>query len=225
VAAAVGALLDTSAIVDGRVVAVYESGFLRAGLAVPRFVLEELQHLADSADPQRRQRGRRGLDLLERLRRGAELTVIDVDYPDLRGVDAKLIRLARQRQLAVVTTDYNLHRVAGLQGVTVLNVNDLGNALRTVVVPGEELTVELVQPGRERGQGIGFLDDGTMVVVEGGRRLLGERVGVEAIRVVPTAGGRIVFSRPRPAPNEPAPPAAVPPEPAHGARSEGGTSL
>jgi uncharacterized protein YacL len=220
VASAAGILLDTSAIVDGRVVAIRESGFLRAGLAVPRFVLEELQSLADAADPQRRQRGRRGLDMLERLRREADLAVIDVDYPDLRGVDAKLIRLARQRQVAIVTTDYNLHRVAGLQGVTVLNVNDLGNALRTVVVPGEELTVELVQPGRERGQGIGFLDDGTMVVVEGGRRLLGERVGVEAVRVVPTAGGRIVFSRPRPAPPAPAPPA-----PAHRARSEGGTSL
>ncbi len=190
-----GVLLDTSAVIDGRIVAIRVSGFLSGDLTVPHFVLEELQHLADSADPARRQRGRRGLEALERLKREAELAVLDVDYPDVRGVDSKLIRLARQRRAAIVTTDSNLQRVAGLQGIAVLNVNDLGNALRAVVVTGEDLTLEIVQPGRERGQGIGFLEDGTMVIVEGGRRYLGGQAEVEVTRVLPTAGGRIVFSR------------------------------
>jgi uncharacterized protein YacL len=196
------AVLDTSAIVDGRVVAVRSCGFLGAELAVPRFVLEELQQLADSADPNRRQRGRRGLELLAQLQSGAGLTVLDVDYADVRGTDAKLVRLARERRCAVVTTDHNLHRVAALQGVPVLDVAELAGALRAPVVPGESLTVEVVQAGRERGQGVAFLDDGTMVVVEGGRDRLGARTAVEVIRVLPTAAGRIVFSRLRDATQE-----------------------
>ena len=188
-------LLDTSAIVDGRIVEVCLSGFVGGPLLVPRFVLDELQHLSDSADPLRRQRGRRGLAMLERLQREVDLETIDQDFPDLRGVDSKLVRLARLRQAAVVTTDYNLSRVAGLQGVPVLNINDLANALRAVVTPGEALAIDVVQEGRERGQGIGYLEDGTMVVVEGGRRLIGSRVDVEVTRVLPTAGGRLVFSR------------------------------
>jgi uncharacterized protein YacL len=133
--------------------------------------------------------------MLERLRREASLEVIDTDFPDLRGVDSKLVRLARQRHAAIVTTDYNLNRVAALQGVPVLNINDLANALRSVLVPGEELSLDIVQEGRERGQGIGYLEDGTMVVVEGGRRSVGSRVEVEVTRILPTAGGRLVFSR------------------------------
>jgi uncharacterized protein YacL len=202
------AVLDTSAIVDGRVVAVRHTGFLGGDLAVPRFVLEELQQLADSADPARRQRGRRGLQLLERLREETDLAVLDVDYPDVRGVDGKLIRLAQQRRAAVVTTDHNLHRVATLQGVPVLDVAELAGALRAPLVPGEELAVEVVQPGRERGQGLAFLEDGTMVVVEGGRRLVGERAPVEVTRVLQTAGGRIVFTRAK----DPDPPASPPAE-------------
>jgi uncharacterized protein YacL len=189
------ALLDTSAIVDGRVVAVRTSGFLWAELAVPRFVLEELQQLADSADPNRRQRGRRGLEMLAQLQAGTGLSILDTDYADVRGADAKLVRLAQERHGAVVTTDHNLHRVAVLQGVPVLDVAELAGALRAPVVPGESLTVEVVQAGRERGQGVGFLDDGTMVVVEGGRDRLGARAAVEVTRVLPTAAGRIVFSR------------------------------
>ena len=193
--APVMAVLDTSAIVDGRVVAVRSCGFLGLELAVPRFVLEELQQLADSADPNRRQRGRRGLELLAEQQSGAGLTVLDVDFAGVSGADAKLVRLARERRCAVVTTDHNLHRVAALQGVPVLDVAELAGALRAPVVPGESLSVEVVQAGRERGQGIAFLDDGTMVVVEGGRDRLGVRTAVEVTRVLPTAAGRIVFSR------------------------------
>jgi uncharacterized protein YacL len=192
-------ILDTSAIVDGRIVAVILSGFITGALAVPRFVLEELQLLADAPDAARRQRGRRGLDMLERLQQAAPLDILDTDFPDLRGVDSKLIRLAKQRHAAIVTTDYNLNRVAGLQGVAVLNINDLANALRSVLIPGEELSLDIVQEGRERGQGIGYLEDGTMVVVEGGRRAVGTKVDVEVTRILPTAGGRIVFGRLRPA--------------------------
>jgi uncharacterized protein YacL len=188
-------LLDTSAVVDGRIVEVCLSGFVGGPLLVPHFVLDELQQLSDSSDPMKRQRGRRGLSMLERLRRGVDLETIDQDFPDLRGVDSKLIRLARLRQAAIVTTDYNLSRVASLQGVAILNVNELANALRTVVTPGEELTLEIVQEGRERGQGVGYLEDGTMVVVEGGRRLIGSRVDVEVTRILPTAGGRLAFGR------------------------------
>jgi uncharacterized protein YacL len=215
------ALLDTSAIIDGRIVEVRRSGFVSSDLAVPRFVLEELQQLADGADPARRQRGRRGLEMLERLRGGVGVEVIDTDYADLRGVDSKLIRLARQRRAAIVTTDYNLNRVASLQGVGVLNINDLANALRSVVVPGEDLALDVVQAGRERGQGIGYLEDGTMVVVEGARRLVGSKVDAEVTRILPTAGGRIIFCRlklppagPPLAPADeaaPAPPAAAAP--------------
>lgn len=198
-------LLDTSAIVDGRIVEVRACGFVADQLIVPRFVLEELQLIADAADPARRQRGRRGLDTLRRLQADAPIEIVDVDFPDLRGVDSKLIRLARQRNAAIITTDYNLNRVAALQGVQVLNVNDLANALRAVVMPGEEITVEVVQPGRERSQGVGYLEDGTMVVVEGARRLVGSRVESEVTRVLPTAGGRLIFARLRAPPDDAVP--------------------
>ena len=219
-------LLDTSAVIDGRVLAVRQHGFLAGEMAVPRFVLDELQHLADSPDPARRQRGRRGLDLLQRLQREADLNVLDAagappgtppDLPpgppaeeapgrgDRLAVDALLVRLARERSAALVTTDFNLQQVATLQGVAVLNVALLANALRPPLAPGDTLHTEVVQPGREQGQGIGFLEDGTMVVVEGGRHLVGARVAVEVTRVLPTAAGRIVFGRPgAPAGVEPA---------------------
>ncbi|HEV2123789.1 MAG TPA: TRAM domain-containing protein [Chloroflexota bacterium] len=189
------ALLDTSAIVDGRIVEIRRCGFIASDLAVPRFVLEEIQLLADSADPARRARGRRGLEMLEHLQRDFTLKLPDSDFPDLRGVDSKLIRLAKTRRAAIVTTDYNLNRIAGLQGVPVLNINDLAQALRSVVTVGEELALEIVQEGRERSQGVGYLDDGTMVVVEGTRHLVGQKAEVEVTRILPTAGGRMVFGR------------------------------
>jgi uncharacterized protein YacL len=220
--AAPALLLDTSAVVDGRVLPVRQHGFLAGDLAVPHFVLDELQLLADSSDPARRQRGRRGLDLLQRLQREANLNVLDADgapsggpsaAPSAsadelpgRAVDARLVRLARERRAALVTTDFNLQQVATLQGVPVLNVALLANALRSPLAPGDTLQTDVVQPGREQGQGIGFVEDGTMVVVEGGRHLLGARVTVEVTRVLPTAAGRIIFGRPRDA--EPAPGAA-----------------
>lgn len=190
-------LLDTSAIIDGRIVEIALCGFLPGTLTVPRFVLEELQLIADSADMARRQRGRRGLEMLERLKRDLELVVLDIDFPEVRGVDSKLVRLARQQSAALVTTDFNLNRVASLQSVTVLNINELASALRSVVIPGEDLSIDVIQEGRERGQGVGYLDDGTMVVIEGGRRLVGGRAEVEVTRILPTVGGRMVFARPR----------------------------
>jgi uncharacterized protein YacL len=204
------ALLDTSAIVDGRIVEVRRCGFVGGSLVVPRFVLDELQQLADSGDAQRRQRGRRGLHMLERLRDDVGIDVLDADFSDVRGVDGKLVRLARRERAAIVTTDYALNRVAGLQGVPVLNVNDLAQALRTVVEPGDALEIDVTQEGRERSQGVGFLDDGTMVVVEGGRRFLGQHVEAEVTRVLPTSGGRMVFAklRERAAREEPGPSAA-----------------
>jgi uncharacterized protein YacL len=200
-------LLDTSAVIDGRIMEVFLCGFLTGQLVLPRFVLEELQQISDSADPARRQRGRRGMEMLQRLQQEVPLEIDDTDYADLRTVDSKLIRLARQRQAAIVTTDYNLSRVASLQGVAVLNVHDLANALRTLVTPGETLALEIVQEGRERGQGVGYLDDGTMVVVEGGRSLVGTKAEVEVTRILPTTGGRLIFSRlkagaARPGPDE-----------------------
>lgn len=190
-------LLDTSAIIDGRLVEVQQSGFLNGRLVAPRFVLEELQTLADSADLQRRQRGRRGLEMLSRLRRDAELEVLDTDFTDLRGVDSKLVRLAKRVHGCILTTDFNLNQVAGLQGVPVLNVAELANAVRPVVSVGDEMAVQIVQEGRERGQGVGFLEDGTMIVVEGGRKYLNAEIPVEVTRVLPTAAGRMIFARPR----------------------------
>jgi uncharacterized protein YacL len=198
-------LLDTSAIIDGRIVDIRACGFVGDQLTVPRFVLDELQLLADAPDPARRRRGRRGLEALRRLQADGSIEIADVDFPDLRGVDSKLIRLARQRGTAIITTDYNLNRVAALQGVPVLNVNDLAKALRAVVLPGEEIDVDVVEPGRERSQGVGYLEDGTMVVVEGARPLVGTHVECEVTRILPTTGGRLIFARLRVPPDDAVP--------------------
>lgn len=188
-------LLDTSVIVDGRIVDIVATGFVDGPLVVPRFVLGELQMLADSADAIRRARGKRGLEVLERLRNVSHnFQVVDqqVDDPD---VDAKLVTLARRRNAKILTNDYNLNRVAKLQGVDVLNINELSNAVKAVALPGEEMAVSIVKEGKEQNQGVGFLDDGTMVVVENGRDKKGEQVGVEVTSVLQTAAGRMIFAK------------------------------
>lgn len=192
-------LVDTSAIIDGRIADICQTGFLTGPLLIPRFVLNELQRIADSADPIRRNRGRRGLDILHRLRREIHVPVriVESDGEGTESVDARLVRLARQYGCPILTLDYNLNKVAALQGVRVLNINELANAVKTVVLPGEELTVRVIQDGKEAGQGVGYLDDGTMVVVEGGRRHLNCDVDVVVTRVLQTAAGRLVFAQPR----------------------------
>ena len=192
------AILDTSAIIDGRIADISQTGFLPGSLLVPRFVLNEVQHIADSADALRRNRGRRGLEVLNRLRRESGVTVrIHEAEVDGGAVDAKLVKLARQLRCPIVTNDFNLNRVASLQGIRVLNVNELANAVKSVVLPGEAVLVRILQEGKEAGQGIGYLDDGTMVVVEGGRRYMSADVEVVVTRVLQTAAGRLIFAHPK----------------------------
>ncbi len=191
-----GMLLDTSAIIDGRIVDVCQTGFVNGTMIVPRFVLEELQRVADSSDTQRRARGRRGLEMLNRLQREAmvPIRIIDQDVEGANGVDTKLVKMARQMKWAIVTSDFNLNRVAALQGVRALNVNELANAIRQVYLPGEEFSVRVVQEGKEHGQGVGYLDDGTMVVIEDAKRLLGSDTEVVVTRVLQTTAGRMIFA-------------------------------
>jgi uncharacterized protein YacL len=192
-------IIDTSVIIDGRIAEIVESGFLEGTLIVPRFVLRELQTIADSVDPLKRARGRRGLEVLTRLQ---ELRMIEIGERDFDGlppgsVDAKLVRLAKETGAKLLTNDYNLNRVAQVESVEVLNVNELANALKPVVIPGEEMRVSVVREGKEPGQGVGYLDDGTMIVVESGRRLIGETADVIVTSVLQTAAGRLIFARPR----------------------------
>ena len=191
-------LVDTSAIIDGRIADLTITGFLEGVLVVPRFVLDELRHIADSSDSLRRNRGRRGLEVLGRLRKDSTvpMEVLDVGVNLGEEVDSRLVELARSMKSPILTTDYNLNRVAELQGVQVLNVNELANALKSIVLPGEELRVNIVQEGKEAGQGVAYLDDGTMVVVEGGRRYLNAFHDVMVTRVLQTAAGRIIFAQP-----------------------------
>ena len=190
-------LVDTSAIIDGRIADVSQTGFISGVLVIPRFVLDELRHIADSNDSLRRNRGRRGLEILTKLRKEAivPVQVLDVDGWDGMEVDGKLVKLAKSLKAPIVTTDYNLNRVAGIQGVKVLNVNDLANALKPAVIPGEDMEVRVIQEGKEVGQGVAFLDDGTMVVVEGGRRYLNSQIEVAVTRVLQTSAGRLIFAQ------------------------------
>ncbi|ACX51553.1 PilT protein domain protein [Ammonifex degensii KC4] len=194
-------LLDTSAIIDGRIADLCASGFLEGTLVVPVFVLEELQHIADSGDTLRRNRGRRGLDILNRIKKetGVKVQICDqaVDGGEGLPVDAKLVRLAKKLGAKLVTTDYNLHKVAELQGVKVLNINELAQALRPVVLPGEEMSIHLVKDGKEPGQGVGYLEDGTMVVVEGGKKYIGQTIRVTVTSVLQTSAGRMIFAKPK----------------------------
>lgn len=191
-------LLDTSAIIDGRIADISPTGFLVGSLIVPRFILDELQHIADSRDELRRNRGRRGLEMLNKLRTDAviPIRVVNAEVPEIEEVDGKLVKLAEIMGSPIVTTDFNLNRVAELQGVRVLNINDLANSLRPVVLPGEEMTIRIIQEGREQNQGVGYLDDGTMVVVEGGRRYIGISLELIVSRVLQTSAGRIIFAQP-----------------------------
>jgi len=192
-------LVDTSAIIDGRIADVSQTGFVQGSLIIPSFVLDELRHIADSSDPLRRTRGRRGLEILAKIQREGKLpiTILDVELLGNVEVDSELVSMAKKMEACILTTDFNLNRVAELQGVSVLNVNELANALKPIVLPGEEISVHIVQEGRESGQGVAFLDDGTMVVVEGGRKFMDTVHSVNVTRILQTSAGRIIFAQPR----------------------------
>jgi uncharacterized protein YacL len=192
-------LVDTSAIIDGRIADISEAGFIPGTLLLPHFVLDELRHIADSAEALRRNRGRRGLDVLNRLQKESPIPIeiTDIDFEDVQEVDSKLVRLGATYGYPIITNDFNLNRVAELQGVRVLNINQLANAVKSVVLPGEEMVTRIIQEGKETGQGVGFLDDGTMVVVEGGRRHLNEEIEIVVTRVLQTVAGRMIFAQPK----------------------------
>lgn len=190
-------ILDTSSIIDGRIADMAETGFLDGPLVIPQFVLQELQMVADSQDGSKRQRGRRGLDVLQRMQENTRLGVqiIPTDYAHVRGVDQKLIELAKEMGGRILTTDFNLNKVAHLHTVEVLNINDLANALKPVVLPGEKMSVAILKEGKEYNQGVGYLDDGTMVVVDHARRMIGRSVEISVTSVLQTASGKMIFGR------------------------------
>lgn len=192
-------LVDTSVIIDGRIADIATAGFVPGKMLVPRFVLAELQNIADSDDAMRRGRGRRGLEMLNQIQGAAdiEMEVIEDDVPGVKEVDAKLVALGKRLGANILTTDYNLNRVASIEGVRVLNINELSNAIRPVVLPGEEMTVKIVQTGKERNQGVGYLPDGTMIVVENGDKLIGTELAVEVTRVFQTVAGKMIFAAPK----------------------------
>lgn len=187
--------LDTSVIIDGRILDIVKTGFLEGEIIVPQFVLAELRHIADSGDSLRRARGRRGLDVLQKMQKEVSVTVDDTDYPDVAEVDVKLLRLCRDLGGTVVTNDYNLNKVAGVTGIRVLNINDLSNAVKPMLMAGEELSVQVVREGKEPGQGVAYLDDGTMIVIENGRRHIGQTIPVTVTTVLQTSAGRMIFTK------------------------------
>jgi uncharacterized protein YacL len=201
-------LLDTSAIIDGRIADISQTGFVSGALLVPRFVLNELQRIADSADTMRRNRGRRGLEMLNRLQKDTTVPVqiTDADVEDVTEVDGKLVQMARNLHCPIITNDFNLNRVAELQGVKVLNINELANAVKPVLLPGEDIFIKIMQDGKELGQGVGYLDDGTMIVVEGGRQYMGTTIEVTVTRVLQTVAGRMIFAHPKQGANGNSPP-------------------
>jgi uncharacterized protein YacL len=210
-------LLDTSAIIDGRIADISQTGFVSGALLVPRFVLNELQHIADSADTMRRNRGRRGLEMLNRLQKDATvpIEITDADIEDVAEVDGKLVKMARNLHCPIITNDFNLNRVAELQGVKVLNINELANAVKPVLLPGEDIFIKIMQDGKELGQGVGYLDDGTMIVVEGGRQYMSMTVEVTVTRVLQTVAGRMIFAHPKQGNNGSNPPPHAPQSPPH----------
>ena len=190
-------LLDTSVIIDGRIGDILKTGFLEGRIVVPKFVIRELQTLADSSDSLKRGKGRRGLDLLHEMQQenGDRVLVDSTDFPELDGVDAKLVKLAQEKQWIIVTNDFNLNKVAEIQGIDVLNINDLANAVKQVVVPGENISIYLLREGKEQGQAIAYFEDGTMIVVDNGRRYIGTTVNAEVTSVLQTSAGRMIFAK------------------------------
>jgi uncharacterized protein YacL len=205
-------ILDTSVIIDGRIADVCETGFLDGTLVIPQFVLKELQLVADSADSMKRNRGRRGLDILQKIQKmsGVDVMISDVDFPDIREVDLKLIELGRTLQGKIVTNDFNLNKVAQLRGVEVLNINELANSLKPVVLPGEIMKVFILKEGKEYNQGVAYLDDGTMVVVDNARRMISRKIDVVVTSVLQTTAGKMIFGRYIEAPATVVHPAAAP---------------
>jgi Integral membrane protein (PIN domain superfamily) len=192
-------ILDTSVIIDGRIADICKTGFIEGTLVIPEFVLEELQHIADSSDLLKRNRGRRGLDILNKIQKELDVKVLiyEGDFEEIGEVDSKLVKLAKALQGKVVTNDFNLNKVCELQGVSVLNINDLANAVKPVVLPGEEIIVQVIKDGKEHGQGVAYLDDGTMIVVEGGRDYIGTTMEVLVTSVLQTSAGRMIFAKPK----------------------------
>jgi uncharacterized protein YacL len=190
-------ILDTSVIIDGRIADLTETGFIEGTIVVPQFVLRELQHIADSPDSLKRNRGRRGIEILQRMQKKPDLnvTITEIDFPDIPEVDMKLIELAKQLNAKIVTNDYNLNKIAQLQGVQVLNINELASSLRPVVLPGETMKVFILKEGKEYNQGVAYLDDGTMVVVDNARKLIGKNVEVTVTSVLQTTVGKMIFGR------------------------------
>jgi uncharacterized protein YacL len=190
-------ILDTSVIIDGRIADVIEIGFVEGMFILPQFILQELQYIADSPDPLRRTKGRRGLDILHRIQKmnNIKVNIVDQDFPKIKEVDAKLIALARLYSAKVVTNDFNLSKVAQVQGVAVLNINELANILKPVVLPGEPLNLYIAKEGKEHNQGVAYLDDGTMVVVENARKLIGKTVDLTVTSVLQTTAGRMIFAK------------------------------
>lgn len=189
-------ILDTSVIIDGRIADICDTGFVDGNLIVPRFVLDELQYIADSSDSMKRSRGRRGLDILNRMQKsnGINIEIVDHDFPKVKGVDSKLIALAKKMNGKIVTNDFNLNKVAELQGIKIMNVNELANALKPVVLPGEMMTVKIIRDGKEPGQGVAYLDDGTMIIVDNAHKYLGANVEVMVTSVLQTTAGKMIFS-------------------------------
>ena len=190
-------ILDTSVIIDGRIADLCDTGFVEGTLVVPQFVLKELHLVADSADAQKRQRGRRGLDVLNHLQKSSQVEVLltDIDFPEARDVDSKLIELAKSMDAKIVTNDFNLNKVAGIHGIAVLNINELVNSLRPVALPGETMNVFILKEGKEKDQGVAYLEDGTMVVVDNSKRLIGQSVDVTVTSVLQTTVGKMIFGR------------------------------
>ncbi len=190
-------LIDTSVLIDGRISQIAETGFLEGDIVIPNFVLEELQLIADSADDLKRERGRRGLDIVKELQNSDKVNIVidKIDYKDLKEVDIKLLKLANETGSIVVTNDYNLNKLAKVQNIKVLNINDLANSVKTVVIPGERMLVNIIKEGKEKRQGIAYLDDGTMIVVEEGKDLIGEEVEVIVTTVLQTSAGKMIFTK------------------------------